>query len=265
MQIAVSSLSFSREIPDRLSLLNLPAWAGSQGIPLIEIEERHLPSTDPTYLTDLLRACNHANVQIAALALANDFTDPDADKLFQQVQHVRHMLYDVAAPLKAQMVRVFMGMSDVTEAGDERAQETFRNLVPDLQATGITMVLENHAREQTPPDKIAAIIRGVGSPLFAACADMGSLPVDRRYMTMNQLAPLARIVHARSYVFDLDGEETTVDYKSDFALLTEHGFNGVISILYEGFADAERGVRDTKALIEKYWYHPEAGRTRRAA
>ena len=265
MQIACSSRSVSREIPERLSLEQFPAWAGSQGIAAIEIAEQHLPSKEAAYLTTLPRACEHANVTVAALALDNDFTIPDPDRHFEQVEHVRRVLYDVAVPLKAAMVKVYLGMADLTPAGDERALETFRGMVPDLEATGITMVLENHARRQTPSDKMAAIIAGVPTPLFGACLDLGSLPADRREMAWEHLAPLAKLVHARSAVFDLDGEEVYIDYKRAFAVLTEHGFDGIISILYEGTADQYRGIRDTKALIEKHWFHPTAGRRKKAA
>ncbi|MHB0938553.1 MAG: sugar phosphate isomerase/epimerase family protein [Armatimonadota bacterium] len=259
MQIACSSRSFSREIPARLPLAHFPAWCGSRGIPAIEIDEEHLTSREPDYLTMLLRACGNANVTVAALALYNDFTVPDADEHFRQVEHVRRMLHEVAKPLNAKMVRVFLGMSDLTAAGEERALETFRSLLPDLEATGIMLAVENHARVQTPPDRMAAVIAGAHSPLVGACVDLGSLPLDRHDIYLQHLGPLARYVHARTAAFDLDGEELHIDFKRAFAYLTEFGFDGVISIIYEGIGDQYQGVLNTMALIEKHWYHPEAG------
>jgi len=265
MQIACSSASFSREIPARLSLVHFPAWCGSQGIFAVEIDERQLPSHEPDYLTELRRACDHAKVTVVAQSINSDFTSPDPDEMFQQVQHFRQMLYEVARPLNVPLVRVFLGMADTTPAGEERALEAFRGLVPDLEATGIIMTVENHARAQTPPERMAAIIAGVPTPLFGACVDLGSLPADRRDAYLQALAPLAKCVHARTAAFDLDGEEINIDYKRAFATLTEHGYDGVISILYDGTNDQYLGVLNTKALIEKYWYHPAAGRGELAA
>jgi|GEM_PF-2364792 len=265
MRIACSSASFSREIPARLSLTHFPAWCGSQGISAIEIDERQLPSLEPDYFTELLRACDHADVKIAALALHNDFTIADSDEHFRQVERVRRLLYDVAKPLNAPLVRVFLGMADLTVAGEERALETFRGLVPDLEATGITMAVENHARAQTPSDRMAAIIAGVPTPLFGACVDLGSLPADRRDIYLQHLAPLAKYVHARGAAFNLDGEELYIDYKRALAYLAEYGYDDDITILYEGANDQYNGVLNTKALIEKYWYHLAAGAGEMAA
>jgi len=265
MRIACSSASFSREIPARLSLTQFPAWCGSRGISSIEIDEGQLPSLEPDFLAELLRACSHANVTVAALALHNDFTIPDPDQHFRQIERVRRLLYDVAKPLGAQMVRVFLGMSDLTATGEERALEAFRGLVPDLEATGIVMVVENHARVQTPPDRMAALIAGVPTPLFGSCVDLGSLPADRRDIYLQHLAPLAKYVHARAAAFNLDGEELHTDYKRALAYLTEYGYDDVISILYEGTNDQYHGVLNTKTLIEHYWYHPAAGAGEMAA
>lgn len=259
MQIACSSRSLGREIPARLPLVHFPAWCGSRDIPAIELDEEQLTSWEPDYLTMLLRACESASVTVAALALYNDFTTADADEHFRQVEHIRRMLYEVAKPLNAKLVRVFLGMSDLTAAGEQRALETFRSLLPDLEATGIILTVENHARVQTPPDRMEAIIAGVHSPRVGACVDLGSLPLDQHDIYLQNLAPIANYVHARSAGFDLDGEEIHIEYKRAFAYLTEFGFDGVISIVYDGIGDQYQGVLNTKALIEKHWYHPEAG------
>jgi sugar phosphate isomerase/epimerase len=265
MQIACSSASLSREIPARLSLVHFPAWCGSRGIDAVEFDEGQLPSLEPDYLAELRRACADANVTVAALALYNDFTMADLDEHFRQVERVRRLLYDVAKPLDARVVRVFLGMSDLTPAGEERALETFRGLAPDLEATGITLAVENHARVQTPPDRMEAIIAGAHSPRVGACVDLGSLPVDLRDLYLQHLAPIARYVHARSAVFDLDGEEVHADYQRAFAGLAANGYDGVISILYEGTNDQYPGVLNTKALIEKHWLRPAAGAGEMAA
>ena len=259
MQIACSSRSFSRVIPAELPLTHFPAWCGSRGIFAIELDEEQLTSREPEYLTMVRRACADANVTVAALALYNDFTTPDADEHFRQIEHVRRMLHEVAKPLNVKMVRVFLGMADVTVEGEERALETFRSLLPDLEATGTMLAVENHARVQTPPDRMEAIIAGAHSPRVGACVDLGSLPLDQHDVYLQNLAPIANYVHARSAVFDLDGEELHIDYKRAFAYLTEFGYDDVIAILYEGTNNQYQGVLDTKALIEKYWYHPAAG------
>ena len=264
MRIACSSWSFHREIPQALSLMNFPAWCGSQGIFDIEVVDSQFPSLERGYLDDFQRACGHAGVGIACLAVSNDFTVPDSDLHFAQVERVRNLLYDVAMPLRIPLVRVYMGMADTSRAGDQRALETIRGMVTDLEATGVAMALENHGRVETSPEQTMAIIIGVGSPLFGSCVDLGNLAEDRN-AAISALAPMAKYVHARSQAFDDNGEETTIDYKRAFAILTEFGYDDDIAIDYEGRDDSAQGVLKTKALIEKHWYHPEAGYGQMAA
>lgn len=258
MQIACSSRSLSRMIPAEFPLTHFPAWCGSRGIAAVEIDEEQLTAREPEYLTMLLRACERANVTVAALALRSDFTVPDADEHFRQVEHVRRMLHDVAVPLKAPRIVVSLGTADTSPAGEQRALETLRGFLPELEETGITLAVEHHDLQHPPFDRVGAIIADAHSPLIGACLDLGALPMDLRLQAWNSLAPLAKIIHARSAAFDLDGNDLYVDYKTAFAVLTEYGYDDVISILYEGTNNQYQGVLDTKVLIEKHWYHPEA-------
>jgi sugar phosphate isomerase/epimerase len=249
-----------REIPQTMPLLHFPAWCGSQGIPAIEVVDHDFPSLDGSYLEEFRRSCSHAAVDFACLAVTNDFTIADPGQHFAQVERVRHLLYDVAIPLQVPVLRVTMGTTDATPEGQQRALETFRDMVTDLEATGVTMALEYDARAGATPEQTEAIVVGVGSALFGSCASFCNLPVDTRYEALQQLAALARHVHADSYAFDEVGEEIGTDYLRALATLKEFGYDGVISIVYEGRADPYDGVLKTQALIEKHWYEPEAGR-----
>lgn len=265
MQLACSSWSFHREIPQEMNLLSFPAWCGSQGLTQIEVVDTQFPSLDHDYLTEFSRACRGAGVQIACLAISNDFTIPDADQHFAQVERTRHLLYDVAKPLGIPVVRVFMGMADTSKEGDQRALETFRGMVTDLEATRITMALENHARISTSAEQTMAIITGVESDFFGSCLDFGTLPEDRRYDNLEILAPFAKHVHAKSYEFDEFGFETSIDYRRALAILTQFGYDGIISVEYEGRDDAYQGVLKTRDLIDKFWYQPSSDIGRLAA
>lgn len=240
-------------MPQQLALQSFPAWCGARGITAIELIDNQLPSLERAYLTELVRAAEHAGVSIACLAITNDFTILDADSRFAQVERVRHLLYDVAVPLRAPMMRVFMGMSDTSEESDQRVLETFRGMVTDLETTGVTMVLENFRRTSTSAEQLAAIVAGVNSPFFGCCLNFAMEPADQRYDSLFTLAPLARYAHATSYAFNEQGEETTIDYRRIIAILAEHAYDGIISIEYEGTGDPYEGILQTKTLLERLW------------
>ena len=67
------------------------------------------------------------------------------------------------------------------------------------------------------------------------------------------LARHAIHAHAKSYDFDDDGEETTIPFGHRLGVLKSIGYQGVISIEYEGDGDAAEGIRRTHRLIERHW------------
>ena len=59
-------------------------------------------------------------------------------------------------------------------------------------------------------------------------------------------------VSAKSYDFDADGNETTIDYSRILKIVKDAGFKGRIGIEYEGpRLSEEEGVIATKKLLER--------------
>ncbi len=259
MQIACSSWSLRRVIPRELVLTQFPAWCSSRGFEAIEITEAQVPDREPPYLNALRRACDDALIPIACLSAATDFTYPQPDRLAAELDRVRRLLGDLARPLNIPRVQVTLGTADPGVAGEERALEALRALVVDLEMAGMTLVVENHDRVQTRSDAFAALIAGVGSPRVRACIDLGSVPADRRDLAVRDLAGLADFVHARANTFTTFGEERDIDYKRAIAELKEAGYDGMLSVLYDGAGNPYDDTLATQALIRKHWYHPEAG------
>jgi sugar phosphate isomerase/epimerase len=59
-------------------------------------------------------------------------------------------------------------------------------------------------------------------------------------------------VHAKTYVFNPDGEESYMDYGKVFSILKDKGYNGWVSVEFEGPGDGDTGVQKTVQLIKKY-------------
>ena len=64
------------------------------------------------------------------------------------------------------------------------------------------------------------------------------------------MMPFARGVSAKSYRFDDQGQETTINYRRMLRIVKEAGFVGYIGIEYEGHELSEpEGILATKALL----------------
>lgn len=70
------------------------------------------------------------------------------------------------------------------------------------------------------------------------------------YKGIRELMPYAKGVSAKSYTFDEQGNETTIDFEQMLGIVREAGFQGYIGVEYEGseLSEAE-GIMATKELL----------------
>jgi sugar phosphate isomerase/epimerase len=97
----------------------------------------------------------------------------------------------------------------------------------------------------------------VDRPNTGTLPDFGNFRIsaDReydRYEGMEELMPFARGVSAKSYDFDRDGNETTIDFARMIQIVKKSGYRGYIGIECEGEAFTEdEGIMLTKRLLER--------------
>jgi len=86
-----------------------------------------------------------------------------------------------------------------------------------------------------------------GSP-WGSCTQMYD-----RYLGIEELMPYAHAVSAKSYDFDDEGNETSIDYERMMEIVKRSGYQGYVGIEYEGNRLAEDdGIIATKKLLEKF-------------
>lgn len=131
---------------------------------------------------------------------------------------------------------------------------SLREMIPLAAEHGIHVGIENHWGISGDPQNILRIVREVDSPFLGTCPDLGNFPrgIDPLY-ALRILAPHAVILHAKSYGFRRDGEEKTIDYGKYLAVFRRSGFDGPITIEYEGLGDDLEGCRLTRELILRHW------------
>jgi hypothetical protein len=62
--------------------------------------------------------------------------------------------------------------------------------------------------------------------------------------------PFAKGVSAKSYGFDAEGNETTIDYRRMLRIVLDAGYRGLIGVEWEGMAPGDvEGVKLTQALL----------------
>jgi len=71
-----------------------------------------------------------------------------------------------------------------------------------------------------------------------------------KYLGVGQMMPFAKGVSAKAYEFDVNGNETTIDFVRMMDIIKKSGYSGHIGIEYEGSGMTEvEGIMATKELL----------------
>lgn len=104
----------------------------------------------------------------------------------------------------------------------------------------------------TDPLVTLRIIKEFNSPHLKLCPDIGNIREDIRYSTFEPLLPYACHIHAKTYNFNNEGEEKSINYKKVLGMIKKAGYDKYISIEFEGEDNEFTGVKNSFALIKKY-------------
>lgn len=195
---------------------------------------------DSDYLLRTKLRCLRAGLSVGYLATVGHFVGSEAD-LEQKLAQVRQDI-DVAVALGAPMVRSFCGETPHDAAARSREVGCFQQVCDYAAGRGIVVGLQNHPctgdgvlrlLEEVGRDNFMFILdtgQWVGSP--ARNAGVPDADVDI-YHFMEQTAEHAVHVRAKFYKID-SGTEEWLDYDRIYGILEGAGFNGTLSVVFEG-------------------------------
>jgi sugar phosphate isomerase/epimerase len=190
---------------------------------------------------------------------------------------------DAAAALGCPMIRVNVeGEGDPKDVANAAA-ESLNQLIEYGRKSNIDVIVENHIGISCDGGWLSSLMRQVNSNHCGTLADFGNFCINRtkpatndiagwmgtkclaeydRYKGIQELMPFAKGVHAKTHVFDQNGNDTETDFSKMFDIIKASGFTGWVSIEYEGgvikmytkdekYLTDDAGVLATKKLIEK--------------
>ena len=159
---------------------------------------------------------------------------------------------DAASWLGARAVRIDAGgPEDMPPETFDEIRRGYADLVPRAGALGLKVLIENHWGPSLDPDNLQRILDacdGLGYLL-----DSNNWASDRQEEGWSRFAGRADAIHVKTFVFDAEGDETTVDLAPFFAALGSAGFDGwwgVESVPRDG--DEIAGARRTIELIRRH-------------
>jgi sugar phosphate isomerase/epimerase len=213
---------------------------------------------DSTYLKDLKAHALDHGVTCVLIMIDGEGDLSAEDKAQREKAVENHKAWvDAAASLGCHSIRVNTGGNYAPDRTDAAAQGCGA-LAEYGQKNKINVICENHFGPSSNPDALLALIKAVHHPRFGTLPDFGNFPKDRHdkymldvYDAIARMMPFAKGVSAKSYNFNADGQETTLDYARILKIVTDSGYKGYVGIEYEGsrFTEPE-GIKATKKLLE---------------
>ena len=241
---------------DLMGFIDLAAAQGVAGVELLDFfwsdAERELPL--------VMERIAAAGLEVAVYSLGNNFIQPEAGARRQELADLRRGV-DIALELGVDLLRVFSGNAREGVSQEQGVEWILEGLAAGAayaESRGVTLALENHGRFAGRSDQVRDIIKQVGSPALRVNFDTGNFllvgqdPVE----AARELAEWVVLVHLKDirftdadesgFVFERpDGQlltgsvvgEGLVDLAGVMAVLREAGYDGWLSLEYEGAED----------------------------
>ncbi len=282
-------------IEGTMSLVEWIEMAATLDVDGLEFYVGFLDIQDPARWPEARRMAEDKGLSIPMLCASPDFTHPDAAFRNEQIAKQKTSI-DLTAALGGQYCRVLSGQRrpDVSrEQGLQFAADCIKACLPHAQGAGVTLVIENHYKDNywTYPefaqhmDVFCDLVERINAPNFGVNYDpsntilAGEDPLEllrrvkHRVVTMHAsdrfliegtIEDLRReeddsIGYARRLSHGEIGKGMN-DYDAIFSELKSVGFDGWISIEdgVDGFDQLENSVAFLRKKIQQHW--PETNR-----
>ena len=246
--------------------LELAAEWGFDGL---EILHRQMRTEDNAYLQDLKQRALKHGLDLYGFATHQTFVTPDPDVRQKNVDLTIHQI-ELAYAMGIPSMRVQSGTWGTSKDFDDLMAhrgiepplpghtdeeafkwtiDSFAKCIPTAQKCGVTMGLENHWGLGRSPEGVLRIINGVNSPWLRVTCDIGNFLEDP-YDKLEQIAPYASMCHIKTYYGGGLWYTLDLDYPRVAKMLKRVGYDGYLSLEFEGKEDPHTGIPKSLATLQ---------------
>ncbi len=178
--------------------------------------------------------------------------DPDFRNRVRAVEN-HYKWLDAAKHLGCHSIRVNAASRGTYEEQLDLATDGLQRLSEKAVEYDLNVIVENHGGLSSNSEWLTSVIKKVNLPNCGTLPDFGNFPPDAdKYQSVEMLMPYAKGVSGKSYDFDENGDETTIDFYRMLKIVIDSGYNGYVDIEYEGNRiNEDAGILATKKLLEK--------------
>ncbi|HWL00033.1 MAG TPA: TIM barrel protein [Parapedobacter sp.] len=277
-KISLAEWSLNRALfGGQLDHLDFPLYAKDNfGIDAVEYVNQFFmdKANDQTYLGDLKTRCDDNGITSVLIMCDMEGDLGDTGQAQRKTAVENHYKWVEAAQfLGCHAIRVNAAGEGEEEEVARCAAESLTTLATFASDYGISVIVENHGGYSSNGKWLSGVMRAVGLSNCGTLPDLGNFCIKRtepaeqtveaymatecleeydRYQGTAELLPFAKGISAKTYDFDTDGNESSIDYNRILKMVKDTGFTGYVGIEYEGHSlAANEGIAKTKAMLER--------------
>ncbi|HUH29370.1 sugar phosphate isomerase/epimerase family protein [Gelidibacter sp.] len=273
-KLSLAQWSLHRAIGnDKLDPLDFAEKAKEMGFEGIEyvsgLYTKKLESMGMEALLEVLKAKSEEHGVENVLIMIDgegDLAAADEKERNQAVENHKKWV-DAADFLGCHSIRVNLFGSDNEEDWIANATVGLKQLAEYGQSKGINVIVENHGGFSSNAALLTRVIKNVNMDNCGTLPDFGNFCMKRdsgenwgencieeydKYKGTEEMMPFAKGVSAKSYDFDDEGNETTLDYPRFLKIVKDAGYTGYVGVEFEGSnVSEEKGIELTRDLLIK--------------
>lgn len=250
-----------------LDPLDFPETAKeTYGFDAVEYVNTFFYRKDAAYFEELRKRSTNVGIKNLLIMVDEEgfLGDPDTIKRSLSLEKHKRWL-EAAAILGCHSIRVNAHSIGTKEEQQLLAVDGLSNLCELAQPYNLDVIIENHGGMSSNPEWLLKTIELTGKSNIGTMVDFDNFNYSEtkiwdgeqtydRYKGVELLLPYAKSVSAKSYTFDANGVEETIDFERMAKLIKDAGYNGYVSVEYEGNKLTEKqGIKATKKLLNKVW------------
>tara|TARA_B100001057_G_scaffold497695_1_gene602540 strand:+ start:4688 stop:5608 length:921 start_codon:yes stop_codon:yes gene_type:complete len=272
LKISLAQWSLNKSIKTgKLPILDFAKKARSFGIEGIEfVSGLYTRDTDilermsmNSLAKELIKRSDDYGIDNVLFMIDNqgDLASSNKNERLQAIDNHKKWI-DLSAEIGCKTMRVNLN-------GEKDLNKWTKNSVKSLTALNkynenINVVVENHGGLSSSGKYLSNVMSKVKLENCGTLPDFGNFCMNGspwgnctqmydRYLGIEELMPYAHAVSAKSYDFDDEGNETSIDYKRMMDIVKKSGYQGYVGIEYEGNRLGEDdGIIATKKLLQKF-------------
>lgn len=260
LKISLAQWSLHRSIFNgELDNLDFSHYARNKfNIEAVEYVNRFFIDKDTSYIKTMKQRADDAGVKSLLIMCDELGRLGDPDPVKRKIAVKNHFKWvEYAKILNCSSIRVNAASQGGYKEQMKYTADGLSQLTAFAEKYNINVLVENHGGLSSSGAWLSNVIKLVDHPLCGTLPDFGNFRINEdeeydRYLGVSEMLPFAKGLSAKSYDFDDNGNETTIDYFKMMKIVGDSGYGGYIGIEYEGKRMSERdGITATKLLLEK--------------